>query len=233
MPIFLIPTHEFTFPHPLHADPSGILGIGGDLSSKRLLLAYRFGIFPWYNVDEPIIWWFPDPRCVLFPTQVKISKSMRSVLNTGKYRITYDRNFSDVIKKCQIVKRKGQSGTWIHKEMIDAYAKLHQKGYAHSVEIWEDDDLVGGLYGISIGKIFFGESMFAEKPNTSKLALIKLAQKLESKGYTVIDCQQDTPHIRSMGAELISAHSFYNFLRENLANKDDEGDWREWGEDEE
>ena len=213
--MFHIPSNQVIFPHPLEADGNGILCFGGDLSTKRLILAYQHGIFPWYNSDEPIVWWFPNPRCVLFPKHLKIHKSMRSFFNQEKYRVTYDTCFQEVITTCQQIIRKSQEGTWINKDIIHAYGELFRLGIAHSVEVWEDEELVGGLYGVVIGKIFFGESMFAKKSNASKFGFISLVKKLIENDFTMIDCQQDTPHMRSLGAELISAKEFYQFCAEN------------------
>jgi leucyl/phenylalanyl-tRNA--protein transferase len=226
MPIYQLPNHDLIFPHPLEADPSGMLAVGGDLSPERLILAYQHGIFPWYNEGEPILWWFPNPRCVLFPEKIYISKSMRPYFNQEKYRVSYDNHFTKVIKQCKSVPREGQGGTWISEDMSQAYISLHALGIAHSVEVWDrEDQLIGGLYGISIGKIFFGESMFALKSNASKFALISLAQKLADEKYTLIDCQQDTPHMKSMGAELISSTIFYQYCKENLTRDTRAGKW--------
>ena len=214
-PIYLIPPDELVFPHPNEASPDGIVGIGGDLSPERLLLAYRFGIFPWYGEGDPIIWWSPDPRLVLFPDKLKIAKSMRSYLNRDRFRWTTDQCFSEVIHRCSTSDRKGQDGTWILPEMEEAYIKLHLMGYAHSVEVWQEGQLVGGLYGLRIGDVFYGESMFTEVPNASKFGFIKWVQHLQGEGIILIDCQQDTAHLRQFGAELISRESFLDYLRSN------------------
>lgn len=228
MPIYHIPEDEIVFPHPSLSNPDGILGIGGDLSIERLLVAYQNGIFPWYGELDPIMWWSPDPRCILFPENIKVRKSMRSYFNQDKYRITFDTHFEEVITACQRIERHGQSGTWIIYEMKEAYIELHKAGYAHSLEVWLDDKLAGGLYGVSLGRMFFGESMFSIGTNASKFALISLAKILKSKGFTLIDCQQDTPHIISMGAENISRQEFLEHLNKNKDQETYRGSWSEW-----
>jgi leucyl/phenylalanyl-tRNA--protein transferase len=214
MPVFAL-DQEIIFPHPLLSEPEGLLAIGGDLSVQRLLLAYRWGIFPWYHDDQPILWWWPSPRLVLRPSEVHISHSMKNVLKRHQFHITVNANFPEVMIHCGRVDRKGQAGTWITQDIIDAYVMLHQLGFAHSIEVYEDDALIGGLYGIALGKLFFGESMFAEKPNASKIAFIYLARHLEKCGMERIDCQQDTSHLRSLGATLISGDEFLQILRNN------------------
>lgn len=227
MPIYYLPVQAHIFPHPLDADATGMLAIGGDLSPERLVVGYQHGIFPWYNEDEPIVWWFPNPRCVLFPEKVKVSKSMRSYFSKGKYRVTYDQHFPTVIQNCRNIPRHGQDGTWLNDDMIDSYIKLHKQGYAHSVEVWDaHGEMIGGLYGVAIGKLFYGESMFSKKSNASKFALISLARKLQELDFKLIDCQQDTPHMRSMGAELISSEAFYQYCRENLRVEHTKGNWK-------
>jgi leucyl/phenylalanyl-tRNA--protein transferase len=226
MPYFLIPNNELIFPHPSLADKTGILGIGGDLSPERLLLAYQFGIFPWFNEDDPIIWWCPDPRFVLEPSKVHISKSMRPYLNQEKFRVSYDQCFNEVIENCKTISRNNQDGTWITDEMETAYIKMHQLGYAHSVEVWQENKLVGGLYGMSLGKVFFGESMFALESNASKLGFIKLCKALEEKGFKLIDCQQDTPHLRKLGGKFISRKKFLEVLANNRGIKTERTNWQ-------
>ena len=216
-----MPPDPLLFPHPEMADADGLLAIGGDLSPERLLVAYHFGIFPWYSENQPLLWWSPDPRCVLFPSRLSISKSMRTVLRKQTFQVTVDQNFEQIIHHCSKVKRRNQTGTWITKDMIDAYLNLHQMGYAHSVEVRTEKSLVGGLYGISLGKIFFGESMFSLIPNASKFGFIRLVQILNQEGFSLIDCQQDTPHLRSLGAELISRKHFLKYLRKNQLIPDD------------
>lgn len=209
------------FPHPLHAHDSGILAVGGDLSVERLLCAYQFGIFPWYSDDDPIVWWSPHERFVIFPEKVKVSKSMRSYFNTARYRCTVDQNFSEVLTWCKTIHRPDQGGTWITDEMREAYIAMYQQGYAHSVEVWEGDELVGGLYGVALGKIFFGESMFAKKSNASKFGLIYLCRKLHKLGYHFIDCQIANEHLISMGGENMSKEVFLGYLRKNCLQRSD------------
>lgn len=194
------------------ASPEGILAIGGDLSTERLLLAYQSGIFPWYNEGEPIIWYSPDPRMVLFPDKLKISKSMQQVIRSKKFKVTFDQDFSGVISSCKHVVRKGQEGTWITDEMQWAYIKLHKMGIARSVEVWQDEELVGGLYGIDLGHVFCGESMFSKVSNSSKLAFIALVEKLKKEHYKLIDCQVYTDHLASLGAEEIPRSEFLKYL---------------------
>lgn len=213
--MFLL-SNELYFPPVNEADAEGILAIGGDLSTQRLLLAYRNGIFPWYSDDEPIIWWCPNPRFVLFPNEIKISKSMRAVLKKQTYSFTINNCFNNVIKNCKTINREGQSGTWISEEVIDAYTNLHNLGYALSAETWENNKLVGGLYGIKIGNIFFGESMFSLSPNASKYAFIQLVQHLKNEGVKLIDCQVYTNHLESLGAKMIDRNDFMRLLEQHL-----------------
>lgn len=214
MPVFSL-DDELIFPHPVLRDPDGLLAVGGDLSPERLLLAYRWGIFPWYHEGQPILWWWLAPRLMVRPQQVHISHSVRNSINQNRYRVTMDQDFTTVMNHCQTVHRKGQRGTWILPEMIEAYTALYQYGYAHSVEVHDEAGLAGGLYGIAIGRIFFGESMFSEKPNASKVGFVYLAQYLHEQGFLWIDCQQDTPHMRTLGATLIEEEDFLSILREN------------------
>lgn len=212
------------FPHPLQSGDDGLLAIGGELSQERLLLAYRYGIFPWYN-EPPILWWYIHPRCVLFPDKVKISKSMRSLINKNQFRVTIDENFEKVMRSCAATKRKDQDSTWIHEDMIKAYCRLHAQGYAHSLEVWQNNKLIGGLYGIALGKMFFGESMFSKVSNASKFGLIRLSVFLIKKGYNLIDCQQETDHMKSLGAQLMSKEEFYAKLKKNMSHSDEVGKW--------
>lgn len=207
-------TSEMWFPNPRYADESGILAVGGDLSSERLMLAYQNGIFPWYNEGEPILWWCPDERMVLFPDKLHVSKSMQTLLNQNKFEVTYNQAFDEVIKACADTKRKGQHGTWIGDEMIEAYKNLHQKGFAQSVEAWHDGKLVGGLYGIYLqgSGVFCGESMFAHESNASKYAFIKMVKHFKNKGLRLVDCQIYTPHLERFGAELVKKQVFLNYL---------------------
>lgn len=207
---------ELVFP-PVHlANKDGLLAVGGDLSVERLLLAYKSGIFPWYNQGEPIIWYSPNPRMVLFPTNLKISKSMKKVLRSNDFKVTFNQNFSEVISNCKLIYRVSDQGeTWITNEMQQAYINLHKKGIAKSVEVWQDDELVGGLYGVDLGTVFCGESMFSKVSNASKFAFIKLVQKLEKENYKLIDCQVYNNHLASLGADEISRDEFLNFLTSN------------------
>jgi leucyl/phenylalanyl-tRNA--protein transferase len=203
---------EMFFPPVTFADEDGMFAIGGDLSTERLLLAYRNGIFPWYNEGEPICWYCPDPRFVLFPNDLETSKSMRTVINSGIFSFTVNRAFDEVIKNCKNVYRKDQPGTWISDAIIEAYSGLHVKGYAHSAEAWSDGELVGGLYGIRLGKVFFGESMFNKQSNASKFAFIKYVQYLEKQDVQLVDCQVYTRHLESLGAKMIRRDYFLQLL---------------------
>lgn len=211
MPVFQL-TKDLIFPNPELSEKDGLLAIGGDLSPERLLLAYQNGIFPWFNQDDPILWWSPDPRFVLFPNDLKISKSMRQILRKNIFEITFNQDFKSVIKNCQNIKRNNQQGTWITDEMFAAYLKLHEKGFAHSVEVWHKKELVGGLYGIILGKCFFGESMFALVSNASKAGFIHLVLTLKKQNFHIVDCQVHTKHLESLGAKLISRKDFLNHL---------------------
>jgi len=216
---------ELNFPHPNLSDPDGLLAIGGDLSPERLLLAYKNGIFPWFNPGEIYLWWSPNPRFVLFPKDLKVSKSMRPYFNQKKFEVRYDTCFDQVIKLCSEAKRKGQKGTWITDEMITAYIQLHELGWAHSIEVYEKDKLVGGLYGIAMGRVFFGESMFAKVNNASKFGFISLVEKLIDHGFDLIDCQQETPHLRSLGAISISRDEFLDLMTINNKLEHKAGKW--------
>lgn len=209
--MFLL-SKDLVFPPVNLADKNGLLAIGGDLSAERLLLAYKSGIFPWYNPDEPIIWYSPNPRMVLFPKNLKISKSMKQIIRKNQFRATFNQNFSEVIANCKNSYREGQGGTWITDEMEKAYINLHNLGVAKSVEVWEGNELVGGLYGIDLGHIFCGESMFSKVSNASKFAFIYLVQKLEKEHYTLIDCQVYNEHLDSLGAEEVSRSEFLTYL---------------------
>lgn len=208
-------TKELFFPPLETADDEGLLAIGGDLCVERLLLAYRSGIFPWYNENEPICWWSPDPRFVLFPDNLKISRSMKTVLQNGKFRFTHNRAFAEVISNCKTISRIGQAGTWISSEMQKAYTQLHELGYAHSAETWLNGDLVGGLYGIRLGNVFFGESMFSLLNNASKFAFINYVQLLQQENLFLVDCQLYTSHLASLGARMIPREDFSKILAAN------------------
>ncbi|MCL2669308.1 MAG: leucyl/phenylalanyl-tRNA--protein transferase [Syntrophaceae bacterium] len=223
MPVYRLPEDPL-FPPASHAVRSGLLAVGGDLSPVRLLAAYREGIFPWYSAGEPILWWSPDPRFVLFPEELRVSRSMRQFLRQGRVRITYDRAFKEVVAACG-EPRPGQDGTWITPEMQAAYGTLHDLGYAHSIEAWEGGQLSGGLYGVSLGSAFFGESMFTRLPNASKAALITLVGRLEEFGFSLIDCQVETAHLTSLGARPIPRKVFLTNLREALRQETLRGSW--------
>lgn len=208
--VYQLSVDTIWFPKPELADEDGLLAVGGDLSSERLVLAYQNGIFPWYSEGSPVLWYAPHERFVLFPEKVKISSTMRKLLKTGKFRITFDQAFPEVIRSCANIPREDQPGTWITGDMQAAYINLFQLGYAHSVEVWENDLLVGGLYGLHINQVFCGESMFSTGSNASKAALIYLCQ---NKGYSLIDCQVYTSHLESLGAEFISRSRYLDYLK--------------------
>ncbi|TMM59596.1 leucyl/phenylalanyl-tRNA--protein transferase [Maribacter algarum] len=205
-------SERLEFPSVEKANAEGLLAVGGDLSPERLVLAYQNGIFPWFNEDSLILWWSPDPRMVLFPDKIKISKSMQQVLNGNKFRLTKNTCFEKVLESCSTIKRVGQEGTWITDEMKKAYLKLHEKGYAKSYEVWEDEKLVGGLYGVAMGNVFCGESMFSSSSNASKFAFVRLAQEYQEKDG-LIDCQLYTKHLESLGAEEIQRAAFIEILQ--------------------
>lgn len=228
MPIFAL-NEQPTFPPVELADENGILAVGGDLTTERLTEAYTHGIFPWFSRGDPIIWWSPDPRFVLSPDSIKISKSMKQVLRKNIFKITYDTNFEGVITGCR-KPRKKEKDTWITDEMFNAYCMMHEIGLAHSVEAWKDDKLAGGLYGISLGKCFFGESMFAEKSNASKAAFITLAKKLQQLNFVIIDCQVYTDHLDNLGAKEIPRSDFIDILNIGLQHKTLQGNWNDMSE---
>lgn len=203
---------DLIFPPVQLADKVGLLAIGGDLSVERLLLAYKSGIFPWYNEGEPIIWYSPNPRMVLFPVDLKVSKSMKQIIKKGEFSITFNQQFPEVISNCKNMYRAGQGGTWITNEMEKSYIELHKKGIAKSVEVWLENELVGGLYGIDLGHVFCGESMFSKVSNASKLAFINLVQKLKKEDYKLIDCQVYNNHLASLGAKEIPRNEFLKYL---------------------
>lgn len=210
MPVFQL-TNELIFPPVYLSEEDGLLAVGGDLSPARLELAYRSGIFPWYSGDE-ILWWSPDPRFVLKPEALRVSKSMKQLLRSDKFVFTVDRAFNEVIENCKSTGRAGQDSTWITEEMQRAYIELHEKGLAHSAETWENGQLVGGLYGIRIGPMFFGESMFSKASNASKFAFINYVQMMQQSGLQLIDCQVHTAHLESLGAEMIPRAAFIRQL---------------------
>lgn len=203
-------SQKMEFPNVTEATLDGLLAVGGDLSTERLLLAYSSGIFPWFNNEEPLMWWSPDPRFVLFPSDVKVSKSMKQVLKKKQFKVTENQSFRSVVENCAGAKREGQNGTWITDDMIEAYIKLNKLGYAKSIEVWQNDDLVGGLYGIDLkNEVFCGESMFAKVSNASKVGFITYVQNSK---YKLIDCQLHTRHLESLGAKHISRAEFLKFL---------------------
>lgn len=206
---------ELFFPPVSEANPDGILAIGGDLSSERLMLAYKSGIFPWFEEGEPIFWWSPNPRMVLFLDELVVSKSMRNILNRNIFKVTFNENFKEVISNCQKIKRNGQKGTWITTDMIEAYCKLNELGIAKSVEVWQNNELVGGLYGVNLGNVFCGESMFSKVSNASKVAFITLVNQLKKDNYTLLDCQVYNEHLESLGCREITREDFMALLKNN------------------
>ncbi|MBI5858664.1 MAG: leucyl/phenylalanyl-tRNA--protein transferase [Sphingobacteriales bacterium] len=215
MPLFAL-DKELAFP-PVHlAEPDGLLAMGGDLSPERLLLAYRNGIFPWYE-GNTILWWCPDPRFVLFPEEIKINKSIKTLLKRNEYEFTINKAFKDVIHHCKETKRPGQQGTWITDEVEKAYCKMHELGYAHSAEVWKEGTLVGGLYGLRLGKVFFGESMFSKLSNASRYAFVKYVQFLKDDAVRMIDCQVYTEYLESFGARMIERKDFIQLLQTLLS----------------
>lgn len=200
------------FPSVTQATSEGILAVGGNLSSDRLLLAYKSGIFPWFNHGEPILWWAPSSRMVLFFEDLIISKSMRNILNRNVFKVTFNQDFKAVISNCRSIKREGQKGTWISDEMVEAYCKLHELGIAKSVEVWQNEELIGGLYGIDLGNVFCGESMFSKVNNASKVAFISLANQLKKENYKVLDCQVHNAHLESLGCKEIDREDFMKIL---------------------
>ena len=224
----IVLTDEIVFPDTNLANPDGILAIGGDLSVNRLLDAYENGIFPWYNEGSEIIWWAPNPRFVLFTDELKVSKSMKQVLRSNRFNVSFDTQFETVIHHCKTSNRSGQAGTWITEDMEKAYIDLHKEGFAHSVEVWENDALVAGLYGVSLGKIFFGESMFTKVSNASKVGFITLVTALREKGFKMIDSQDYTAHLESLGAFEIPRNQFEQILSIELKSNSKVGKWTEW-----
>jgi len=216
--IFPLDKYSYTFPNPLYASNEGLLAYGGDLSPTRLLTAYTKGIFPWYNQDDPILWWSPNPRFILEFDEFKVSKSLRKTINKNIFEVRFDTNFRKVMEECSKIPRQGQKGTWILPEVIDAYCVLFEMGFAHSFESYYEGELVGGGYGISIGDIFCGESMFAKKTDASKVALYHLVQRLKKNDYRLIDCQIPTPHLRSLGAKELDRESFLDLVYKSTHN---------------
>lgn len=214
MPIYQL-TDEIIFPKPELAEDDGLLAIGGDLRWERLLLAYCNGIFPWYSEDEPILWWCTKPRFIIKPNEVRVSKSMKRVFNRGEFKVTFNNDFEGVISNCKALREKGE-GTWITDDMKEAYINLFNKGFALSVEVYKESKLVGGLYGVKIGRCFFGESMFSIETNASKVALISICKKLERENYLFLDCQMHTNHLESMGGKFVSWGEFESMLQEGI-----------------
>ena len=226
MPIFQL-TGEIIFPDPAFAEPNGLLAVGGDLSAERLLCAYSQGIFPWYSAGNPILWWFTSPRLIIDPQRLKISSRLQRYFRNSQMQLTINKDFGGVIKACSAIPRKEEDGTWITPEMIKAYQLLHRLGYAHSVECWNGEDLAGGLYGVALGKVFFGESMFSRVTNSSKFALIHLVQFLRAHDYQLIDCQMTTPHLVSLGALELDGKEFRHRLKQLISAIKPDTNWND------
>jgi leucyl/phenylalanyl-tRNA--protein transferase len=226
MPVYWLDEKDHRFPHPNLAEPGGLLAVGGDLDAERLVAAYQNGIFPWFEEEEVLYWYAPDPRFVLYPHELKVYKSMRAIFNQQKFQITLDTCFERVMRACAAAPREGVEGSWISERFIEGYTALHQLGLAHSVEVWQDKTLVGGLYGLSLGRIFYGESMFAEVSNASKAGFITLVRALEKAGFKLVDCQQETPHLKSLGGRPIPRETFMEYLEQNIFEKTLIGKWR-------
>ena len=222
--IYRIPERHI-FPDPEQAEPSGLLGVGGDLDPRRLLLAYQMGIFPWFSAGQPILWWSPDPRMVLDTAELRVQRSLAKRIRQQRYRITLDTSFEAVITACGEVPRPGQDGTWITDEMRDAYVSLHDLGFAHSVEAWKGDELVGGLYGVTIGGLYCGESMFAHAPDASKVAFVHLVRQLTRWGFPLVDCQIHTPHLERFGAREIPRAEYLERVEELVQRPHRAGPW--------
>ena len=219
--------HDLQFPPVEYASPEGLLAVGGDLSSERLLAAYRHGIFPWYSAGQPILWWSPDPRAVLYPEKLRVSRSLRQTLRRGHFEIRFDSVFRDVMLACAAPREQYPGGgTWITDDMLAAYVRLHELGYAHSVETWQQDQLVGGLYGVALGGVFFGESMFARTTDASKVALVALIHELRRHGFVLIDCQVPSEHLMSLGSEEIARTRFMRELAHGLTLPGWPGRWQ-------
>ena len=224
--IIELDSHNLAFPDPNMATKEGLLAFGGDLSVNRLLSAYASGIFPWYSDNEPILWWSPNPRFVLLPNELVVHKSMKPLFNQSFFQVTFEHDFEYVINQCGKIKRNGQHGTWITKEMKAAYIQLFELGIAHSVEVWQQNKIVGGLYGVALGKIFFGESMFTTVSNASKYGFITLVRFLQKEHFKLIDCQQETLHLGSLGAKPMPRQIFMNYLKENVQKDHYRGKWK-------
>jgi leucyl/phenylalanyl-tRNA--protein transferase len=224
VPVFLL-SDTIEFPPPHLASEEGLLAVGGDLSQKRLLLAYRMGIFPWFSDNEPILWWSPDPRLVLYPDEIKISKTLKKIIKKNVFSVTMDLAFNEVINQCAQVRLLQNQGTWIMEDIIQAYCRLHESGFAHSVEAWFQGELAGGLYGISLGRCFFGESMFTRISNASNVALVNLVEYLNELSFDMIDCQVTTEHLIRFGAREISRTLFLKQLERSLSAPTKRGKW--------
>ena len=225
MTVFLL-SDKIAFPPPHVASKEGLLALGGDLSRERLLLAYRMGIFPWFSDGEPILWWSPDPRLVLYPREIRVSKTLKKIIRKGVFTVTMDSAFDRVINQCAQIRLENNQGTWIVEDMIDAYCRLHESGFAHSVEAWHEGTLAGGLYGVSLGKCFFGESMFTRISNASNVALVTLVEYLNKLSFDMIDCQQTTRHLLGFGAREIPRVRFLKQLEHSLKAPTKRGKWR-------
>ncbi len=218
----------YTFPNPRYAPKEGLLAYGGDLSPNRLLCAYAKGIFPWFNQDDPILWWSPDPRLLLCPGEFKVTKSFRRILKNGRFQVRFDHDFEGVIRRCGSVPREGQKGTWLSWQMQEAFIELHTMGFAHSVAVYQDGRLVGGLYGIAMGRAFFGESMFSLVSNASKIAFKALSDVLGSRGYDFIDCQVRNEHLVRLGARVVARDTFLDALEESLKGSSERDSWQDF-----
>ena len=225
MPVFQL-TDKLIFPPPELAEKNGLLAIGGDLSPERLLLAYSNGIFPWYSEGDPILWWSPSPRLVIFPDEFKIPRRLSRLVRQDIFSVSIDQAFRQVITACASTDERHEKGTWITNDMLEAYCQFHDMGFAHSVECWHDDKLIGGLYGISLGGVFFGESMFIREPNSSKFALVHLMKKLQEWNFDLIDCQMRTEHLMQFGAREIPGNEFQEVLDKSIARPDKKGKWQ-------
>jgi leucyl/phenylalanyl-tRNA--protein transferase len=223
--IFRLP-RQHVFPDPRLSEPDGLLAVGGDLSEERLVRAYAEGIFPWYGPGYPILWWSPDPRMILLPAELHVPRSLRRTMRSGRYEIRLDTSFDEVLHRCAARERPGQDGTWITPEMARAYGRLHRRGLAHSAEAWEDGELAGGLYGVSLGATFYGESMYADRPDASKAAFATLVEWLAARGFDLVDCQVETEHLRRFGAREVPREEFLERLRASLERPGLRGPWR-------
>jgi leucyl/phenylalanyl-tRNA--protein transferase len=224
MPVFRL-TEKESFPPPHFAEPEGLLAVGGDLSERRILLAYQMGIFPWFTDDEPILWWSPDPRLLLYPPDIHVAGRLKRTIRQGAFKITCDTAFDRVISACASIRIENSQETWIGQDMIDAYCRLFASGYAHSIEVWHEGLLAGGLYGLSLGGSFFGESMFSHISNASKIALVMLGRFLNALSFDLIDCQVKTDHLKRMGAVEVSRSLFLKQLHQSIARQTLKGSW--------